>query len=156
MSTEVRATNDLPIVCDPTPLTEAQKQHWIDEIAPKLYKAVQEIQELPDGYAWRLPSEPEILMLLAEDLNFERLCCPFLRYTLEIEPNHGAFWLRMTGSEGVKDFLRLTYESTNLFDLKVAQAAGFDMSAGKDMNSVETVMEAIDTINEQFAQTSRS
>jgi len=36
------------------------------ENRPKLYKAVQEIQELPNGWAWRLPSDPEILLLVAE------------------------------------------------------------------------------------------
>ena len=96
------------IACDPYALTPDQRERWM-EVGPQLYKAFQEIQELPYGYAFRLPSDPEILLLAAEDLNFERLCCPFVHYTLEIEPNRGPFWLRMTGGEGVKEFLRMAF-----------------------------------------------
>lgn len=42
----------------------------------------------------------------------ERLCCPFFRFGLEIEPNSGPLWLRLTGSEGVKEILRsMLFES---------------------------------------------
>jgi hypothetical protein len=83
----------------------------------------------------------------------ERLCCPFVRYTLEIEPNRGPFWLRMTGVEGVKEFLRMSFEEANLFDEQVARAAGFNVAASKDMDSVETALEATDRINQRFADT---
>ena len=117
------------------------------------YKAVQEIKELPNGWAWRLPSTSEILLLVAEDLNMERLCCPFVNYTLEIESNHGPFWLRMTGREGVKEFLRMGFESANLFDAQVAKAAGFDISASPEMNTVATALDATDKLNQQYART---
>jgi hypothetical protein len=153
MITDQSHKNEAVIACDPSALTSDQMEYWVEEIVPKLYQAVQEIQELPDGYAWRLPSDPEILPLVAEDLNMERLCCPFVRYTLEIEPNRGPFWLRMTGGEGVKAFLRLTFEEANLFDEQVAKAAGFSGSASAEMDSVETALETIDRINERFAVT---
>ena len=92
-------------------------------------------------------------MLVAEDLNMERLCCPFVNYTLEIEPNHGPFWLRWTGGEGVKEFLRMGFESANLFDEQVAKAAGFDISASPEMDSVDTVLEAVDKLNDRYAKT---
>jgi hypothetical protein len=141
--------SEVVIACDPSGLSPDQMEYWVGEIVPKLYKRVQEIQELPDGYAWRLPSDSETLMLVAEDLNMERLCCPFVRYTVEIEPNQGPFWLRMTGGEGVKEYLRMAFESANLFDPQVASAAGFGIST--DMDSVETVLETIDQINERYA-----
>ncbi|MBZ0290446.1 MAG: hypothetical protein K8I30_22665 [Anaerolineae bacterium] len=149
-------TDDLPIVCDPSGITAEQSKRWLEEIVPQVYKAVQEIRELPDGYAWRLPGETNILMLLAEDLSIERLCCPFLRYTLEIEPGRGDFWLSMTGGEGAKDFLRITYEGFNLFDAEVARAAGLNVSDGKNLDTVEAVFQAVDTINTQFAQSHQS
>ena len=145
--------DDLPIACDPSGITDEQSKRWMEEIVPQVYKAVQEIRELPNGYAWRLPGEPDVLMLIAEDLNIERLCCPFLRYTLEIEPNHGAFWLSMTGAEGAKEFLRITYEHVNMFDAEVAQAAGLNVANSKNLETVEEVLQAVDTINEEFAQT---
>jgi hypothetical protein len=128
----------------------------VDVLIPQLYKAVQEIQELPNGYAYRLPSTPEMLMIVAEYLNIERLCCPFVHYTLEVEPNRGPFWLRMTGGEGVKEFLRMGFETANLFDENVAKAAGLNISTSADIDSVTTAIEAVDRLNERFARAAGS
>lgn len=149
-------TEDQPLACVPNAVAPDQQEHWVKEIVPKLYKAVQEIRELPNGWAWRLPGTPEVLLLVAEDLNMERLCCPFVTYTLEIEPNRGPFWLRMTGGEGVKEFLRIAHEGANYFDAQVAKAAGFDTSASPEMDSVETALEAVDRLNERYARTAGS
>lgn len=149
-------TEDQPLACVPSALTPDQQEYWVKEIVPKLYKEVQEIRELPNGWVWRLPSTPQVLMLVAEDLNMERLCCPFVNYTLEIEPNHGPFWLRMTGGEGVKEFLRISFETASYFDPQVAKAAGLNISASEEIDSVETALEAVDRLNEQYARTAVS
>jgi hypothetical protein len=100
----------------------------------QMYAAVQEVQELPDGYAFRLSSSSEMLLIVAEDLNYDRLCCPFIRYTLEIEPNGGPYWLRFTGGEGVKEFLRISFESSSLLNEQVAQAVGFSIASRTDID----------------------
>jgi hypothetical protein len=64
----------------------------------------------------------------------------------------GPFWLRFTGSEGVKEFLRMAFEAGNLLDEQVAKAAGFSVTARTDLNSVETILETIDRFNERFAK----
>jgi hypothetical protein len=156
MLSDTTPQSEVIIACDPNAVTPDQQERWVKEIVPKLYKEVQEIQELPNGWAWRLPSTSEMLLLVAEDLNMERLCCPFVNYTLEIEPNHGPFWLRMTGVEGVKTFLRMAMETANYFDAQVAKAAGLNLSAGPEMDSVETVLETADRLNERYAQTARA
>jgi hypothetical protein len=153
MSTDTTTTttqSDVPIACIPDALTAEQQERWM-EVGPQLYAAVQEVQELPDGYAFRLPSDAAMLLLVAEDLNFERLCCPFLRFTLDIAPNGAPFWLHFTGGEGVKEFLRLNFEQTNVLNEQVAQAAGFSITDRIDINSVETALETVNMINEQFA-----
>ncbi|MEP7288212.1 MAG: hypothetical protein ABI947_20870 [Chloroflexota bacterium] len=132
--------SEVVIACDPNALTPDQQERW-----------VQEIRELPNGWAWRLPSTPEMLVLVAEDLNMDRLCCPFVHYTLEIEPNRGPFWLRMTGADGVNAFLRMSFEAANVFDAQVAQAAGLNVSASPEINSVETVIDATGKLNARFA-----
>ena len=144
---------DQPIACDPNALTPDQQEYWVKEIVPKLYREVKEIQELPNGWVWRLPSAPHVLTLVAEDLNMERLCCPFVNYTLEIEPNRGPFWLRMTGGEGVKEFLKMAFEAANYFDPQVAKAAGLNISASPEIDSVATALEVTDKLNEQYART---
>ena len=72
----------------------------------EVFRAVTEILELPDGYSFRLPGEQDLLVKAAEFISLERLCCPFLGFVLEVEPEGGAVWLRLTGREGVKAFIR--------------------------------------------------
>lgn len=156
MLTDKMPKTEVTIACVPNAVAPDKQEYWLKEIVPKLYKAVQEIQELPNGWAWRLPSSPEILTLVAEDLNIERLCCPFVNYTLEIKPNRGPFWLRMTGGEGVKEFLKVAYEGVNYFDPQVAKAAGLDISASPEIDSIEAALEAADRLNERFAEATRN
>ena len=152
MPTDTTAQNEVIIACNPNAIPAERRERWL-EIATHLYAAVQEIQELPDGYAFRLPSSSEMLLLVAEDLNYERLCCPFIRFTLDIEPNEGPYWLRFTGAAGVKEFLRMSFETSNLLNEQIAQAAGFSIAARTDINSVETALEMVSLVNEAFAKT---
>ena len=71
-----------------------------------IFTSVQEVQELPTGYALRLPNETDILQTVIAFISYERLCCPFFRFALEIEPEQGPVWLRLTGNVDVKPFLR--------------------------------------------------
>lgn len=145
------SNNKNVFACDPHALAPAEQEYWVNEIVPKLYSQVREIHELPNGWQWRLPSTPEVLALVAQDLNMERLCCPFVRYTFEIEPYHGPFFLRMTGEPGVKEFLRMAFETANYFSPQVARAAGLD-DDGAEINSVASALEAVDHLNTRYAQ----
>jgi hypothetical protein len=151
MSTDTTAQTEVIIACNPNAITPEQQERWL-EVGTQLYGAVQQVQELPDGYAFRLPSTSEMLLLVAEDLTFERLCCPFIHFTLDIAPNGGPFWLRYTGAEGVKAFLRISFEMSNLLNEQVAQAAGFSIAARTDINSVEAGLQVTSLVNEQFAK----
>ncbi|MBL8090174.1 MAG: hypothetical protein KF758_02625 [Anaerolineales bacterium] len=143
---------NLPLACVPNAVAPDKQEYWMKEIVPKLYKAVQEIRELPNGWAWRLPSNREVLVLLTEELDIGRLCCPFVNYTLEIEPNGGPFWLYSTGGEGVKEFLKMAYESANYFDAQVAKDAGFNIDTSQEIDSLETALEVTNKLNEQYAK----
>jgi hypothetical protein len=67
-------------------------------------EAVEEIRELADGLAFRFPAEE--YDSVSEFVGRERLCCPFLTFTLEVSPERGPLGLRLTGAEGVKAFIR--------------------------------------------------
>jgi hypothetical protein len=43
---------------------------------------------------------------LAEFISLEKLCCPFLSFVVDVEREGGPVWLRLTGREGVKAFIR--------------------------------------------------
>jgi hypothetical protein len=146
----VTLQTDAPIACDPTAISPDQQESWV-KVVKDIYRAVEEVQELPDGYAFRLPARGDVLMLAAEEINFERLCCPFLHFNLEVPPNSGPIWLRFTGGAGAKEFLRMGFESGDLLDPHVAQAAGLNTANATRLDSVATVLDTISELNDQFA-----
>ena len=106
-----------PLACDLTAIpADVREEHVIT--APQLFALAQEVQELPDGYAIRFLNEPGRFMAIAKFIENERLCCPFFSFGLELEPNSGPLWLRLTGGEGVKEILQ-----TTLFDIIEDKAA---------------------------------
>jgi hypothetical protein len=94
-----------PFACNMDAIKSDQRQQHI-ATAGQLFRAVKNIRELPDGYAFHLPDEVDVLQSVAEFISLERLCCPFFGFTLVIEPEGGAVWLQLTGREGVKAFIR--------------------------------------------------
>jgi hypothetical protein len=72
----------------------------------RIFTSAEELQELPTGYAWRLPNDTTLLETIVAFLRYERLCCPFFRFKLEIEPDQGPLWLQITGAVDVKAFVR--------------------------------------------------
>jgi hypothetical protein len=96
-----------PLACDLTAIpASAREEHVLT--APQLFQSAQKVQELTNGYAIRFLNEPGKFMAIANYIENERLCCPFFNFELEIKPNGGALWLRLTGGEGVKDLLKAT------------------------------------------------
>jgi hypothetical protein len=98
--TEIEA----PFACDMTTIAPAERGEHIDTIG-KLFRTVEDIRELPNGYAFRFPKESDALLTVADFIRLERLCCPFFGFVLEIEREGGAVWLSLTGREGVKPFI---------------------------------------------------
>ena len=116
-------TGEVVIACDPNAVHVDQRERWV-ETGKQVYAAVQVIRELPDGYQFRLPADSAMLLKVADYITHERLCCAFLRFALEIEPNGGPFWLRLTGGAGVKEYMRSVLETNDLLNEYVAEAAG--------------------------------
>ena len=98
------------LACDLTAIPQdVRKEHVVT--APELFATAQEVQELPDGYAIRFLNEEGKFLAIAKFIENERLCCPFFKFGLDVEPNSGPLWLRLTGGDGVKEILQ-----TTLFD----------------------------------------
>lgn len=93
----------VPLVCNPLAIdNEVRPAH--EERARALFQhAILERQELPDGLAFRVKATD--YDLITAFIAQERLCCPFFHFALEIAPNQGDIWLRITGIEGVKAVL---------------------------------------------------
>ena len=77
---------------------------WLLGREHPLYR-VFHFQGRDDGYALELtPSDDAIAAAMAL-IQVERRCCPFLRFTLTIEPGETAVELTLTGGDGVREFL---------------------------------------------------
>ncbi len=96
---------NVPIACNLSIFEEGQREEHTSTVQ-QVFAAVQEVREMPDGYAFRLPPESDVLRRAADFIANERLCCPFFGFALELEPQSAALWLRLTGGEGVKQFLQ--------------------------------------------------
>jgi hypothetical protein len=94
-----------PIACSLTAMTKAQrKRHTF--LREQMQKGVQEVKELPDGYAFRFAADAKTIVNLAEFISLERLCCPFFQFELAVGGGNQPAWLRLTGGAGVKEFLK--------------------------------------------------
>lgn len=99
-----------PIACVLNAIPPEKRGHH-EHLAHQWMSAVQEIRELPQGYGFRLPAESTLIVNMAEFITLERLCCPFLAFTLELESENAALWFQLTGREGVKAFLQAEFDS---------------------------------------------
>src|SRR5437868_1575759 len=95
-----------PFACNRLALTPAERKRHFDELGPMLLTVKKGVRELPEGYEFEFPSDSKTFALLAEWSNQERLCCPFFDISLRLEREGGPVWLRLSGRQGTKDFIR--------------------------------------------------
>jgi len=93
---------DPPVACllSEPELRERRRTVLADFKAARL-----EVRDLADGYAFRFAPSSQQLTALAELIDLERRCCPFLRFRLIAEPAGGPLWLEMTGPAGTCEML---------------------------------------------------
>ena len=91
-------TDRVPLACT---LSESELVTRAEEVS-ELFKGVQQVDELTDGYALRFPGSATWADRLLQFIIFERKCCPFFTFALVFEPQQGPIWLHLRGSEGVK------------------------------------------------------
>jgi hypothetical protein len=95
--------DDNPVACC---LSDAELRKREATLLAQFKSALTATEELPDGYAFRIPGEKRWLALVADLIMAERECCPFLTFQLTAEPKMGALTIRMTGPDGTKEFLK--------------------------------------------------
>jgi hypothetical protein len=94
--------------CNTSALTDADRGRY-DQLIRKLEAARIEIQELPDGYSFRLRSDLISLTEVAEWISYECKCCPFFDFEIQLERNNGRLWLKLKGQDGIKPFIRAEF-----------------------------------------------
>lgn len=94
--------SDLPVVCR---LTPAELQERRREVLSKVAGAVSEVTELENGFIYRFPSNGELIPELANLIQLEHKCCPFLTFRLTVGEGDGPFLLEISGPLGTKELL---------------------------------------------------
>jgi len=105
--TSATSKHKSPFACDRLALDPAARKRHFDELGPALRSMRKAVRELPDGYEFQFPADPKTIAMVAEWAAGERLCCPFFDIQLRMEPESGPFWLRITGRNGTKDFIKV-------------------------------------------------
>lgn len=95
--------DNTPITCS---LTEAALRDRETKLLAQFRSVVVEVEELEDGYVFRLPGEGKWIPLVAELIAAERKCCPFLTFKLAAQPNDGPVIVRVIGPPGAKEFVK--------------------------------------------------
>ena len=91
-------------MCNMGVFTADQRQAHI-QVTTELIQAVRRVQELENGYQFTFPNESEFISRIAEFISNERLCCPFLEFTLNVVSNSELLSLSLTGPLGTQEFL---------------------------------------------------
>lgn len=96
-------TTEPPFACRANALDKTQRKRQ-QKLIELVRRSAQETRELPDGFAFRLATDPALFQQAAEWVGLERRCCPFIHFTLEWKRDD-TVWIAFTGAPGVKDFL---------------------------------------------------
>jgi hypothetical protein len=106
--------SEKPLVCDVNALSGPQRERH-RTLGEKLRGAVSGRVELANGYTLvldldRLPPDsagaPFCVVEVAEWVDLESRCCPFLEFGIDVTAKGRVVRLRLTGEKGVKSFLR--------------------------------------------------
>ena len=92
--------------CNMRTLTPQERAHH-GELTRTLLTSVAERAELKNGYGFRLAAKD--LPTVAEWVGFEARCCPFFTFELSLARDQGPLWLRITGADGVKTFIKAEF-----------------------------------------------
>ena len=99
------AQTETPFFCNLKALTPAERTEHM-QLMKQLASAVVSSVEIADGFAFHIDRSRVSLKDLASWTEFERRCCPFFDFTLEWRRENGPVTLRLTGRDGVKQFIR--------------------------------------------------
>ncbi len=96
-----------PFVCNMNALSPEQRaRHSL--LGRVLRSALIAAHELGNGYDFEFHQHESVYAALTEITPLERACCPFFSISVSMEQTGALFW-QLTGSEGVKQFIRMEF-----------------------------------------------
>ena len=100
---------DTALVCNMGVFTPPQREAHI-QTTTELIRAVQSVRQVENGYEFTFPNETDIISKLADFISNERLCCPFLKFTLNVFSSREPVSLSLTGPVGTQEFLLAEFD----------------------------------------------
>lgn len=98
---------EIPIACRLSDKhLQERRKNYLDKAAESLIDSA----ELSDGFVFRFPLRASTLQNLAEIIDLERKCCPFLNFRLTVEAGAEAVSLELTGAEGTKEIVKSLFK----------------------------------------------
>ena len=96
-------TPALPLACVPGAIAAAERAAHFALLQRLFAGAARERVGVPDGYAYRFDADAfeDVARFVAN----EQKCCPFVAFAMELSPDGGPLWLRLTGPAGTREFL---------------------------------------------------
>lgn len=92
-----------PLACVAEAIAPADRLAHFALLARLFATEARERRELPGGYAYRF--DARVWADLAQWIDNERRCCPFLQFDVVLLPEDGAIWMGLHGPHGVHAFL---------------------------------------------------
>jgi hypothetical protein len=102
---EQPAVSQNKFFCNAKALNPTERAHH-KELTVKLLAERKESVETPTGYEFQFNPKTVSLEELADWVAAESKCCSFLDFHIDVEAEGNLLCLRLTGAEGVKDFIR--------------------------------------------------
>jgi hypothetical protein len=103
-STRADQAPKTPVACQPAALSpEEWEKHA--ELRGRLVAGVTERIELDNGYRFVLDRDRITVVQLAQWVEGERRCCPFIEFEIRQAADGGPLSLSLTGRKGVKELL---------------------------------------------------
>ena len=102
-------TRQSKFFCNAKALTPEEHAHH-QQLTEKLLAARKETVEGAKGYEFRFSPQDVTLAELADWVAAESKCCPFFDFHIDLENEGKLICLRLTGEEGIKQFIRAEFE----------------------------------------------
>ena len=101
---------EFPFACDRLALNAAERKRHFEELGPALRTMVRGARELAGGYEFEFSAEPAVVQMVGEWVAGEHRCCPFFDIEMRLDRENGPLWLRLSGREGTKEFIRSDFQ----------------------------------------------
>ena len=105
LAAAVSAKNqNVPFACNMGALSTDQRKD-LSAAIHKLIDAKPATKELDHGYEMRFEHPSDLFQTAATWISYERLCCPFFEFSINLSPGNREMTIQLTGPKGVKEFI---------------------------------------------------